>query len=52
MFLHYGDLTDGNGLRRILETVHSDDVYNLGAQSHVKVSFDQPEYRTQNLIVW
>jgi GDPmannose 4,6-dehydratase len=44
MFLHYGDLTDGTGLRRILEKVHPDEVYNLGAQSHVKVSFDQPEY--------
>ncbi|MCX8007876.1 MAG: GDP-mannose 4,6-dehydratase [Coriobacteriia bacterium] len=44
LFLHYGDLTDGTGLRRILEQVHPDEVYNLGAQSHVKVSFDQPEY--------
>ncbi|MBU6427413.1 MAG: GDP-mannose 4,6-dehydratase [Cyanobacteria bacterium REEB65] len=44
MFLHYGDLTDGTCLRRILEKVRPDEVYNLGAQSHVKVSFDQPEY--------
>ena len=44
MFLHYGELTDGTGLRRILEKVHLDDVYNLGAQLHVKVSFDMPEY--------
>lgn len=44
MFLHYGDLTDGTGLRRILHEVEPDEVYNLGAQSHVKVSFDQPEY--------
>ena len=44
LFLHYGDLTDGTGLRRILEKVQPDEVYNLGAQSHVKVSFDQPEY--------
>jgi GDPmannose 4,6-dehydratase len=44
MFLHYGDLTDGTSLRRIIETVQPDEVYNLGAQSHVKVSFDQPEY--------
>ncbi len=43
-FLHYGDLSDGTGLRQILEKVHPDEVYNLGAQSHVKVSFDQPEY--------
>jgi GDPmannose 4,6-dehydratase len=44
MFLHYGDLTDGSSLRRILERVRPDEVYNLGAQSHVKVSFEQPEY--------
>lgn len=42
--LHYGDLADGTGLRRILEAVQPDEVYNLGAQSHVRVSFDQPEY--------
>jgi GDPmannose 4,6-dehydratase len=44
LFLHYGDLTDGTSLRRILELVKPDEIYNLGAQSHVKVSFDQPEY--------
>lgn len=44
LFLHYGDLSDGTGLRRILERVQPDEVYHLGAQSHVKVSFDQPEY--------
>jgi GDPmannose 4,6-dehydratase len=44
LFLHYGDLADGTGLRRILEVVHPDEIYNLGAQSHVRVSFDQPEY--------
>ncbi len=44
MFLYYGDLTDGTGLRRILERVQPDEVYHLGAQSHVKVSFEQPEY--------
>jgi GDPmannose 4,6-dehydratase len=44
LFLHYGDLTDGTGLRRILEKVEPDEIYNLGAQSHVRVSFDQPEY--------
>ena len=43
-FLHYGDLTDGTSLRRILEQVEPHEVYNLGAQSHVRVSFDQPEY--------
>ena len=44
MLLHYGDLTDGTGLRRVLEEVRPDEVYHLGAQSHVRVSFDQPEY--------
>lgn len=44
LFLHYGDLSDGTGLRRILDVVRPDEVYNLGAQSHVKVSFEQPEY--------
>ncbi len=44
LFLHYGDLTDGTGLRRILERVQPDEIYNLAAQSHVKVSFEQPEY--------
>jgi GDPmannose 4,6-dehydratase len=44
LILHYGDLTDGAGLRRGLETVDPDEVYNLGALSHVKVSFDVPEY--------
>ena len=42
--LHYGDLADGTGLRRILEKVQPEEVYNLGAQSHVRVSFDQPVY--------
>jgi GDPmannose 4,6-dehydratase len=44
LFLHYGDLTDGSSLRRILHKVSPDEVYNLGAQSHVKVSFEQAEY--------
>lgn len=44
MFLHYGDLTDGTTLRKIVEQVEPDEVYNLGAQSHVRVSFDAPEY--------
>jgi GDPmannose 4,6-dehydratase len=44
MFLHYGDLADGTGLRRILERVRPDEIYHLGAQSHVRVSFDEPEY--------
>jgi GDPmannose 4,6-dehydratase len=42
--LHYGDLTDGTALRRVLEKVAPDEIYNLGAQSHVKVSFEVPEY--------
>ena len=42
--LHYGDLSDGMGLREILTRVQPDEVYNLGAQSHVRVSFDQPVY--------
>lgn len=44
LFLHYGDLTDGTTLRRILEEVKPIEIYNLGAQSHVRVSFDAPEY--------
>ena len=44
LFLHYGDLTDGTTLRRILEAVKPVEIYNLGAQSHVRVSFDSPEY--------
>lgn len=44
LFIHHGDLADATGLRRILEQVNPDEVYNLGAQSHVRVSFDEPEY--------
>jgi GDPmannose 4,6-dehydratase len=44
LFLHYGDLADGTGLRRLLEKVRPDEAYNLGAQSHVKVSFEESEY--------
>ncbi len=43
-FLHYGDLTDSSNLNRILEKTSPDEIYNLGAQSHVKVSFEVPEY--------
>lgn len=43
-FLHYGDLTDTSNLTRILQQVQPDEVYNLGAQSHVAVSFESPEY--------
>jgi GDPmannose 4,6-dehydratase len=44
LVLHYGDLTDGSQLARVIRTVAPDEIYNLGAQSHVMVSFDQPEY--------
>jgi GDPmannose 4,6-dehydratase len=43
-FLHYGDLSDASALNRLLEKIQPDEIYNLGAQSHVKVSFDIPEY--------
>ncbi len=43
-FLHYGDLTDATNLIRIIQEVQPDEIYNLGAQSHVKVSFEAPEY--------
>ncbi len=42
--LHYGDLSDAGALRNVLDDVQPDELYNLGAQSHVRVSFDQPEY--------
>ncbi len=44
LFLHYGDLTDASALVNLLRDVQPDEVYNLGAQSHVKVSFETPEY--------
>ena len=46
LILHYGDLTDSSNLTRILSEVEPDEVYNLGAQSHVAVSFESPEYTT------
>ena len=42
--LHYGDLSDSTNLIRIIQQVQPDEIYNLGAMSHVKVSFDTPEY--------
>lgn len=44
LLLHYGDMTDGSALRRVLHKVEPDEIYNLAAQSHVKVSFEQAEY--------
>jgi GDPmannose 4,6-dehydratase len=43
-FIHYGDLTDSTNLIRLIKKIEPDEIYNLGAQSHVKVSFDVPEY--------
>ena len=42
--LHYGDLSDSMNITRIIQEVQPDEIYNLGAMSHVKVSFDTPEY--------
>ena len=47
LFLHYGDLTDSSNLNRLLEKTEPDEIYNLGAQSHVKVSFEVPEYTAE-----
>jgi GDPmannose 4,6-dehydratase len=47
LFLHYGDLTDSSNLNRILERTRPNEIYNLGAQSHVKVSFEVPEYTAE-----
>lgn len=44
LFLHYGDLTDATSLVKIIKDIEPDEIYNLGAQSHVKVSFENPEY--------
>ena len=46
LFLHYGDLSDSSSISRLLEKINPDEIYNLAAQSHVKVSFDVPEYTT------
>src|SRR5699024_6493921 len=45
--LHYGDMTDPRSLIRIIQTVQPDEIYNLAAQSHVKVSFDVAEYTAE-----
>ncbi len=47
LFLHHGDLTDSSNLNRLLERTAPDEIYNLGAQSHVKVSFEVPEYTAE-----
>ena len=47
LFLHYGDITDTSNLNRLLEKIHPDEIYNLAAQSHVKVSFEIPEYTAE-----
>jgi GDPmannose 4,6-dehydratase len=47
LFLHYGDLTDASNLSRLIEKIEPDEIYNLGAQSHVQVSFEVPEYTAQ-----
>ncbi|MDZ7721948.1 MAG: GDP-mannose 4,6-dehydratase [candidate division KSB1 bacterium] len=47
MILHYGDLTDSSNLNRLLEKIQPEEIYNLGAQSHVKVSFEVPEYTAE-----
>jgi GDPmannose 4,6-dehydratase len=46
-FLHYGDLTDSNSIFKIIASIRPDEIYNLGAQSHVGVSFENPEYTAQ-----
>ncbi|MCA1947734.1 MAG: GDP-mannose 4,6-dehydratase [Armatimonadetes bacterium] len=47
LYLHYGDLTDSSSLIRVIEETQPDEIYNLGAQSHVKVSFEAPEYTAE-----
>jgi GDPmannose 4,6-dehydratase len=47
LFLHHGDMTDSSNLNRLMEQIGPDEVYNLAAQSHVKVSFDVPEYTAE-----
>lgn len=49
LHLHHGDLTDGSGLTRLLAKVRPDEIYHLGAQSHVRVSFDIPEYTADTI---
>jgi GDPmannose 4,6-dehydratase len=51
LHLHYGDLSDGNGLMRLIREIRPHEVYNLAAQSHVRVSFDQPAYTADTTAV-
>ena len=48
LFLHYGDMTDSTSLIRIMQEVQPDEIYNLAAQSHVAVSFEEPEYTAES----
>jgi GDPmannose 4,6-dehydratase len=48
-YLHYGDLTDASSINRLLREIQPDEIYNLGAQSHVKVSFEIPEYTAETV---
>ena len=48
LFLHYGDMTDGSSLQRTIQEVQPDEIYNLAAQSHVAVSFEEPEYTAES----
>ena len=47
MFLHYGDMSDGSNLSQLIKNIKPDEIYNLAAQSHVRVSFDMPEYTAE-----
>lgn len=47
IYLHYGDMTDSSNMNRLIEKIDPDEIYNLAAQSHVKVSFDVPEYSAE-----
>ncbi len=49
LFLHYGDLTDTGNIERLIREIKPDEIYHLGAQSHVRVSFDMPEYTTNTI---
>lgn len=51
VFLHYADLADGASLRKVMEKVMPDEVYNLGAQSHVRVSFEVPEFTVETVVM-